>query len=111
MSQEPTLYAGTIRFNILLGAIKPESEITQQEVEEACAKANILEFIQSLPDGFETEVGGKGAQLSGGQKQRLAIARALIRNPRVLLLDEATSALDSSCVFCIIFRCVECFGL
>ncbi|KAF9230736.1 P-loop containing nucleoside triphosphate hydrolase protein [Melanogaster broomeanus] len=76
VSQEPTLYAGTIRFNILLGATKPESE--------------------SLPNGFDTEVGGKGSQLSGGQKQRIAIARALLRNPKVLLLDEATSALDSS---------------
>ncbi|KIL58420.1 hypothetical protein M378DRAFT_27545 [Amanita muscaria Koide BX008] len=96
VSQEPTLYAGTIRFNILLGAIKPASEVTQEEIEAACRDAAILEFIKSLPDGFETVVGGQGSQLSGGQKQRIAIARALLRNPKVLLLDEATSALDST---------------
>ncbi|KJA18017.1 hypothetical protein HYPSUDRAFT_169806 [Hypholoma sublateritium FD-334 SS-4] len=96
VSQEPTLYAGTVRFNILLGAIKPEAEVTQEEIEDACRKANILEFVQGLPQGFDTEVGGKGSQLSGGQKQRIAIARALLRNPKVLLLDEATSALDSN---------------
>ncbi|KAJ7501193.1 P-loop containing nucleoside triphosphate hydrolase protein [Mycena galericulata] len=95
VSQEPTLYAGTVRFNILLGAVKPEAEVTQKEIEDVCRDANILEFIQSLPDGFETQVGGKGSQLSGGQKQRIAIARALMRDPKLLLLDEATSALDS----------------
>lgn len=96
VSQEPTLYAGSVKFNILLGAIKPQEEVTQEEIEAACRDANILEFIQGLPDGFDTEVGGKGSQLSGGQKQRIAIARALLRNPKVLLLDEATSALDSN---------------
>ncbi|KAH8825379.1 multidrug resistance protein 1 [Flagelloscypha sp. PMI_526] len=96
VSQEPTLYAGTVKFNILLGATKPAEEVTQEEIEAACRNANILDFINSLPDGFNTDVGGKGSQLSGGQKQRIAIARALLRNPKVLLLDEATSALDSN---------------
>lgn len=95
VSQEPTLYAGSVRFNILIGSNKPIAEVTEDEIITACKDANIYDFIMSLPDGFDTEVGGKGSQLSGGQKQRIAIARALIRNPKVLLLDEATSALDS----------------
>lgn len=92
VSQEPTLYQGSIKENILLGA---PHEVSDEAVEYACKEANIHEFIMSLPDGFNTVVGSKGALLSGGQKQRIAIARALIRDPKILLLDEATSALDS----------------
>jgi len=57
------------KFNVLLGATKPQEEVTQEEIEAACRDANILDFIRSLPDGLETQVGGKGSQLSGGQKR------------------------------------------
>ncbi|KAI0527901.1 ABC transporter [Xylaria bambusicola] len=93
VSQEPTLYQGTIKENILLGSSK--EDVSDKAIEHACREANIYDFIMSLPDGFNTVVGTKGALLSGGQKQRVAIARALIRDPKILLLDEATSALDS----------------
>ena len=95
VSQEPTLYQGNIRENILLGSAIDPSKVSEDEIELACRNANIWTFINSLPDGLNTQLGNKGVMLSGGQKQRVAIARALLRNPKVLLLDEATSALDS----------------
>ncbi|KAL8997483.1 MAG: hypothetical protein Q9169_003263 [Polycauliona sp. 2 TL-2023] len=93
VSQEPTLYQGSVRDNILLGTDR--EDVPEEAIVQACKDANIYDFITSLPDGFATIVGSKGSMLSGGQKQRIAIARALLRDPKVLLLDEATSALDS----------------
>ncbi|KAK4173584.1 putative ABC multidrug transporter [Triangularia setosa] len=93
VAQEPSLFHGTIRENILLG-VDPE-QVTEEELHSCCKDASIHEFIMSLPEGYNTNIGSRGVSLSGGQKQRLSIARALIRNPRVLLLDEATSSLDS----------------
>jgi ATP-binding cassette subfamily B (MDR/TAP) protein 1 len=92
VSQEPTLYQGSVRDNITLGA---KGEVGDDAVEQAARSANIHDFIMSLPRGYLTDVGTKGVALSGGQRQRLAIARALVRDPRILLLDEATSALDT----------------
>ncbi|KAF1972708.1 leptomycin B resistance protein pmd1 [Bimuria novae-zelandiae CBS 107.79] len=92
VSQETTLYTGTIRENILAD----RDDVPEEVIVRACKDANIYEFITSLPDGFNTLVGAKGALLSGGQRQRMAIARALLRDPKILLLDEATSALDST---------------
>ncbi|MDP0495685.1 MAG: ABC transporter ATP-binding protein [Verrucomicrobiota bacterium JB024] len=90
VSQESILFDGTIADNITYGAHDPTPEM----VDSAIKSANLHEFIKSLPDGLDTRVKENGARLSGGQKQRMAIARALLRDPRVLLLDEATSALD-----------------
>ena len=93
VAQEPSLFSGSIRENILLG-LDPD-EVEEEQLYQCCRDADIHDFIMSLPDGYNTNIGGKGVNLSGGQKQRVSIARALIRNPRLLLLDEATSSLDS----------------
>ncbi|XP_065836632.1 ATP-dependent translocase ABCB1-like isoform X2 [Oscarella lobularis] len=93
VSQEPILFDCSIRDNIAYG--DNFRDVSSEEIETAAKNANIHEFIESLPKGYDTGAGDKGTQLSGGQKQRIAIARALVRNPRVLLLDEATSALDT----------------
>lgn len=95
VEQEPALHSGSIRENILMGWTGDESEVTSEMIFAAAQKANIHDFVMSLPEGYETELGYHGTNLSGGQKQRIAIARALIRDPRILLLDEATSSLDS----------------
>lgn len=94
VSQEPVLFSCSIKENILYGAEDPD-KITDDQFEKVCREANVLEFVQKLPQGFDTVVGERGIMLSGGQKQRVAIARALIKDPKILLLDEATSALDS----------------
>ncbi|MCW7507336.1 ABC transporter ATP-binding protein [Leptospira levettii] len=89
--QQPILFSGTLRENIAYG--KPSASF--EEIQTAAENAYVMEFINQLPDGFDTNLGHLGTRLSGGQKQRIAIARAILRNPRILLLDEATSALDS----------------
>jgi ATP-binding cassette subfamily B protein len=90
--QEALLFAGSVRDNVTYG----QPDLSDDAVHQALVAANAWEFVERLPQGLATTLGDRGARLSGGQKQRLAIARALIRDPRVLILDEATSALDTA---------------
>jgi subfamily B ATP-binding cassette protein MsbA len=89
--QDPALFSGTIRENIAYA--RPEAP--REEIEAAARGAHAHEFIERLPEGYETVVGERGVKLSGGQRQRIAIARAILKNPSVLILDEATSSLDT----------------
>jgi ATP-binding cassette subfamily B (MDR/TAP) protein 1 len=104
VQQEPTLFQGSIRDNIALGVddttaddstTDPSPSVPDSQIEAALRAANAWDFVSSLPDGLATAAGPNGTQLSGGQRQRIAIARSLIRDPKILLLDEATSALDT----------------
>ncbi|HWA00377.1 MAG TPA: ABC transporter ATP-binding protein/permease [Caulobacterales bacterium] len=90
--QDVVLFNDTIRHNIAYG--RPEA--TQAELEEAARRAQLLHFIESLPQGWDTRVGERGLKLSGGEKQRVGIARVVLKNPKILILDEATSSLDSA---------------
>jgi ATP-binding cassette subfamily B protein len=91
VTQETFLFHDTVRNNLLYA--KPDA--SQEAIERACQAANIHDFIAGLPDGYDTLVGERGYRLSGGEKQRVAIARVVLKDPRVLILDEATSHLDS----------------
>jgi ATP-binding cassette subfamily B protein len=89
--QDTVLFNDTIRYNIAYG----RDNATEAEVIEAAKAAQIHDFVLSLPEGYDTQVGERGLKLSGGEKQRVGIARTLLKNPPILLLDEATSALDT----------------
>ncbi len=91
VQQDVFLFTGTLKENIAYG----NRDATDEEIKHAARQAHMEEFINELPDGYETQVGERGLKLSGGQKQRIAIARMFLKNPPILILDEATSALDT----------------
>jgi ABC-type multidrug transport system fused ATPase/permease subunit len=95
--QDTFLFNASVRENLLLG--KPGA--TDEELAAAAKAAYAHEFIQELPDGYETDIGERGVKLSGGQKQRLALARAILADPRILILDEATSSVDAEAEYLI----------
>ena len=92
VQQDVFLFNGSIKENILYGRL----DATDSEVIEAAKRANIHDYVMTLPDGYDTQIGERGVKLSGGQKQRLSIARVFLKNPAILILDEATSALDNT---------------
>ncbi len=92
VQQDVFLFGGTIKDNIVYG--RPDA--TDEEIISAAKRANIYDYIMTLPHGFDTEIGERGVKLSGGQKQRLSIARVFLKDPKILILDEATSALDNT---------------
>ena len=92
VSDDAFLFSATLRDNIAYA--RPDA--TDEEIYRAAARAGLADFVESLPDGYETRVGERGLTLSGGQRQRVAIARALVANPRILILDDATSSVDAT---------------
>src|SRR5208283_955970 len=93
--QETFLFSDTIRENIAFGVSEEDGEATLDDIKAAAEAANIAQDIESFPEGYNTTVGERGITLSGGQKQRTAIARALLRSPRILILDDALSSVDT----------------
>ena len=92
VQQDVYLFNASLRDNILYG--RPDA--TEEEIIDAAKRANLHDYIMTLPDGYDTVIGERGVRLSGGQKQRLCIARVFLKNPPILILDEATSALDNT---------------
>lgn len=98
VQQEPTLFQGTVRFNVAKGLVGKQLDLSEEEqmqlIQRACVAADAHEFIKRFPQGYDTQLGERASMLSGGQRQRISIARSIVADPKILLFDEATSALD-----------------